>query len=211
MNDEETFANVLQRGTNKPVYNLAVSSYGTHREIKRLIKTGLIKKVDTIVIQYCENDIGENEKINNPEAFESERAKFKNTFLNSKPASIWEKTKLILISLRAAVSIPFKSFKTIYSSKNNDFTSHHLYLNRVLKFYENELKDKKIVIFYVNGYGENYYNFPNGRDLDFPNITYHDFQKNLDRDNFYVVDGHLNAKGHKTLGNNLLNFLNGDK
>ena len=59
VNDADTFANVLQKTTGRPVYNLAVSSYGTYREVKRLLQSGLIKDVDTIIIQYCNNDRNE--------------------------------------------------------------------------------------------------------------------------------------------------------
>lgn len=60
--DEETFAAELQKLTGRPVYNLAVSSYGTVREVLRLEKSGLLDKVDTIIIQYCGNDLDENKR-----------------------------------------------------------------------------------------------------------------------------------------------------
>ena len=60
VNDSETFANVLQDELKRPVYNLAVSSYGTMRELLRLEQSGLIDQVDTILIQYAANDVGEN-------------------------------------------------------------------------------------------------------------------------------------------------------
>ena len=59
VNDNDTFAALLEK-INKPVYNLAVSGYGTPRELIRLEKSNLIDKVDTIIIQYCYNDYGEN-------------------------------------------------------------------------------------------------------------------------------------------------------
>lgn len=46
VNDRETFANVLQEELKRPVYNLAVSSYGTVRELLRLQQSGLIDKVE---------------------------------------------------------------------------------------------------------------------------------------------------------------------
>lgn len=211
VNDKDTFANALQQYTQKPVYNLAVSSYGTHREIKRLIQTGIISKVDTILIQYCENDIGENDKVNDLEAFENERAKFNDAFLNKKETNAWIKAKLILISLRASVSEPFKSAKQLFFKKDSDFSSHLDNLKKVLRHYEGDLKGKKVVIFYVNGYDQNYISFPSGQDQEFSNVQYYDFQKSLPRDNFFVVDGHLNSEGHKNLGLALSNFLNLNK
>ncbi len=60
VNDSETFSAVLQRELGRRVYNLAVASYGTRRELLRLEASGLLNKVDTIVIQYCDNDLSEN-------------------------------------------------------------------------------------------------------------------------------------------------------
>ena len=60
VNDKETFSYFLQVLTKQPVYNLAVSSYGTEREIARFEKSGLLENTDIIIIQYHENDLKEN-------------------------------------------------------------------------------------------------------------------------------------------------------
>ena len=60
VNDDETFSAILEKKIDKPVYNLAVSGYGTIRELIRFEKSGLVDAVDTIIIQYCYNDWGEN-------------------------------------------------------------------------------------------------------------------------------------------------------
>ena len=39
---------------------MAVSGYGTVRELIRLRESNLLEKIDTIIIQYCYNDHGEN-------------------------------------------------------------------------------------------------------------------------------------------------------
>ena len=60
VNDKETFSYLLEKKINRPVYNLGVSGYGTIRELIRFQESKLIDKVDTIIIQYCYNDYGEN-------------------------------------------------------------------------------------------------------------------------------------------------------
>ena len=64
VNDNETFSYNLQKLTNKKVINLAVSSYGTVREIKRLKLNKFYDQVDTVIIQYHLNDIAENKNLN---------------------------------------------------------------------------------------------------------------------------------------------------
>jgi len=58
--DTETFAAVLSRMLDRPVYNLAVSSYGTARELLRASAHPALSAADTVIIQYCDNDHGEN-------------------------------------------------------------------------------------------------------------------------------------------------------
>jgi len=55
----ETFADLLQRDTGRRVLNLAVSSYGTAREMTMLSRADR-SRLAAIVIQYCENDYYEN-------------------------------------------------------------------------------------------------------------------------------------------------------
>ncbi len=215
VNDDQTFANVIQAYTDKPVYNLGVSSYGTDREIKRLIMSKLIDNVDTIIIQYCENDINENLAVNNQQLHEIERIKFEKIF-NQKPSlNSYEKIKLILISVRAAAGEPFKLLKRLFigSTNKGDFLKHQLAIEKVLDHYESELANKKILIFYVNGYQADYVSFPNSKSsLTNLDITYYDFQKNhLTKSDFYPIDGHLNANGHYNLGKAIVDFLNLNK
>ena len=58
-------ARVLEKKINRRVYNLAVSGYATERELIRLEKSNLLSKIDTIIIQYCNNDYHENLASNN--------------------------------------------------------------------------------------------------------------------------------------------------
>ena len=60
VNDENTFSAMLQKLTQRKVYNLGVSSYATEQEIKNLLKHPDIDKINTIVIQYCDNDLSTN-------------------------------------------------------------------------------------------------------------------------------------------------------
>jgi lysophospholipase L1-like esterase len=211
VNDQDTFSNEIQAHTQRPVYNLGVSSYGTDREIRRLIASNLISKIDTIVIQYCENDIDENEAIGNEIAYNNERNKFNASFSDKKSISIGEKATLILVSLRAAISEPYKAIRKLAlgPSTKGSFEKHQLALNKVLNHYQEVLKNKKILVFYLNGYEADYVNFPNGTDVQYSNISYFDFQKNnLTRNDFFSIDGHLNAQGHKNLGRLIAQKLN---
>jgi hypothetical protein len=59
---EEAFPKVMQRDLGRPVLNTAMSSYGTARELAVLRRLGL-KDARAIVVQYCENDYDENQRL----------------------------------------------------------------------------------------------------------------------------------------------------
>lgn len=56
--DEDTFAYLLGSEYNYPAINLAIGSYATMRELEALKKYG--KNAKYVVLQYCDNDLGEN-------------------------------------------------------------------------------------------------------------------------------------------------------
>ncbi len=197
VNDNDTFAALLEKKINKPVYNLAVSGYGTPRELIRLEKSNLIDKVDTIIIQYCYNDYGENKdfRIN-----EEDVAKEKfNIVGKSKPISFLKKLRK---SFRYSLTIPID----ILTDKNQlmDFENHKNLLESKLK-QSSILKDKKIIIFYVNGYDMKFKNFPNEKSNNFKNLTYYDFDVGLEHT--YKIDGHLSKVGHSYVADELSKIL----
>ena len=57
--DDETFASVLAATYGYRTLNLAVSSYGTPRELLRLERHGQPRPDDLVIIQYCDNDLAE--------------------------------------------------------------------------------------------------------------------------------------------------------
>lgn len=58
---DESFAQIIERETGMRVLNAAISSYGTARELKILNKIDR-SRLRYVVIQYCTNDLEENEK-----------------------------------------------------------------------------------------------------------------------------------------------------
>ncbi len=207
VNDADTFANILQETTGRPVYNLAVSSYGTYREIKRLVQSGLINDVDTIIIQYCNNDRSENiELLKNPDINAKLNA-FKGKLDHSQ--NDFELTSELLVEyMKAAVKKPVKKALS-YLHKRKDgknFDSHLAAFEAVIKHFESDLKNKKIIVFYSNGYGNRFTNFPSGQDKTFKNLYYYDL--NLTPDLYFTVDDHLTPTGHLKVANQLAKKLN---
>ena len=200
VNDDETFSALLEKRINKPVYNLAVSGYGTTREIIRLKKSNLLDKVDTVILQYCYNDVGENLdfKISSPEIT---KEKF-NFMTEVKPISSYTKLRK---SIRYSVTIPFH----IITKKDKflDFDGHKKILIDIIKEYP-ILKDKKIIIFYLNGFDMKFVNFPNGQSEELKNIYFVDLDVSMSEGHFFLIDGHLTPNGHDFVAKEISRILN---
>jgi len=193
VNDDETFSYILEKKIKKPVYNLAVSGYATNREILALEKSNLIDKIDTIIIQYCNNDYQENinflgnQSSNNYSKFEE---------IHSNNFSFFKRLRK---GLRYAVTIPLK-----YYEKKLDWKKEEDSFLKILNNY-NFLKDKKIIIFYSNGHEIYYDNFKLNNDAEIKNINFIDI--NYKKNDFFLIDGHLNKIGHMKVADKLYNFL----
>tara|TARA_Y100000590_G_scaffold410026_1_gene502727 strand:+ start:2693 stop:3664 length:972 start_codon:yes stop_codon:yes gene_type:complete len=197
VNDHETFSAKLEKKINRPVYNLGVSGYGTLRELIRFEKSGLIEMVDTVVIQYCYNDWGENNNFKK-NSFEEAKKKF-DLIGNSKPMSTLKKLRKIF---RYSITIPID----IITDKNQlmDFDHHNKVLQEIIQS-ASILKDKKIVVIYANGFNMKFKNFPNEQSKKIKNLYYQDL--NLGEEHFYQIDGHLTAYGHNYIAEKLNEFL----
>ena len=82
------------------------------------------------------------------------------------------------------------------------FDHHNETFIEVLKKFE-FLKDKRIIIFYINGHQQKFSNFPSGKSKDFNNLEYIDLNIEEDTSSFYLIDGHLNSTGHMKIAEKL--------
>lgn len=202
--DEETFAAGLQKLANRPVYNLAVASYGTVRELLRLEKSGLLPKVDTVIIQYMENDRKENTHGQIAGA-EDNKKKFEK--ITNEKSGFAALLGTIIKAYGFAFAAPFRNLKA-KSLKPKDFSTHYRPLIAVLEKHPG-LKDKRILIFYSNGDGRPFKAFPKGRDKLLRNVEFVDLD--LVPGDFYRIDDHLTPAGHRKIAQQLLKLLGDPK
>lgn len=197
VNDKETFSAVLESLLDRPVYNLAVSGYGTIRELIRFKNSGLAESVDTVIIQYCYNDWNENNLYNENSLKESQK-KFE-IISNSKPSSFFKKLRK---SFRYSLKIPIELITQ--EKKILDFNGHNEVLKRIIANYP-ILKNKNIIIIYANSYNMRFKNFPPKDENKINNLNFLDI--NLVEKDFYKIDGHLTKEGHKTIATQLYKYI----
>jgi len=201
VNDEETFSARLQKLSGRPVYNLGVASYGTARELIRLEKSGVLGKVDTIVIQYCNNDYNENIKFDS-----TSQKQLYDRIIGQFEAKDSPRTgglSYIMHGYWLTLKAPFKSLADRLRRKN--FKRHYDAFIAVVGKYQHLLRGKRVIVFYSNPYGQRYRNYPLGRDVRFPNVYFTD--AGLDWSDHHKLDNHPNPAGHEKIAAHLFEYL----
>ena len=199
VNDDETFSYLLESEINRPVYNLSISGFGTVRQLVRLKNSKLLEDTDTILIQYCFNDFGENLDFNINISQQEAKEKF-DLMQSITKLSFYQKLKK---TLRYSATIPIDIIRK--KNKLTTFSHHKDQLIKNLKMFP-EFNNKKIIVFYVNGFDMFFYNFPIGQSIQMKNVTFYDV--NLNESDFFHIDGHLNTQGHKNIAERLVKIIN---
>jgi len=200
VNDDETFSYYLEKKLNKRVYNMAVSSYGSIREIKKLKLSPFYENSNTIIIQYHPNDLGENKDLDINKIYS--KKEYQNNF-GGKLSNV-DMYKLLLGILKSSIRLFFSDINDYIFKESNleiiDFSIHKKYLERVLK--ENiDLNKKRVIIFLPINPWQKVINFPNNSDQ----LEY--IQIKMDKSDFFIIDDHPNKFGHLKIANRLFDYL----
>ncbi len=201
VNDNETFAAHLQALSGHPVYNLGVASYGTARELIRLKKSGVLDKVDTIILQYCNNDLSENLKFDSTLKQELSDKVFAPSKTPAEPQPA--KLQYIVKGYGLTLAVPFRSLSEYLRRKN--FEPHYEAFIPVLEKHQDILKNKRVIVFYSNAYGQKYRNFPSGLDTRLANVYFVDLD--LPPSLYRKLDNHLTPAGHQVAAEGLLKYM----
>jgi len=200
VNDLETFSAQLQTLSGRPVYNLGVASYGTARELIRLEKSGVLDKVDTVIIQYCNNDLNENREFDKASKQELHDKVFGVAAKNTPQPNPFAR---IAKGYGLALAAPFRSLSE--SLRRRNFTPHYGPLIQAIARHGDILKGKRVIVFYSNPYGQRYRNFPSGPDAKMRNVKF--FDLGLDPADHRKLDNHMTPEGHRKAAERLFGHL----
>jgi lysophospholipase L1-like esterase len=201
--DHETFAAQLQDRLGRRVYNLAVSSYGTARELVALRASGVLERVDTVIIQYSDNDIEENQRYVPPGRAEAERRFAAISDRGPAPAEV--RSRFVFSGLKHALNFPFIALRRHNKARLGlDFGDHYqALLARLAK--HPELAGKRVLVFYINGHGAAFRNFPAGADRRLAYVTFVDL--GIGPQFYFDVDDHMTPAGHRFVAEKLALLL----
>jgi hypothetical protein len=205
--DHETFSQVLSDLTGRRVFNLGVASYGTARELARAVASEHFAQADTIVIQYCDNDLDENTSFGVEDRAGAE-AKFRKLLARGEKRwfspipLVWSAWRSAMtVTLQAAAGSP-------PAPAAQSFTSHYPPFVARLGGYSQALEGKTVWVFYVNGHHPPFAGFPAGADAALPNVRFLD--AGLTPADFYAIDDHMTPAGHRKVGAVLARLIDGN-
>ena len=224
---EKNFAQLLESATGKKVLNAAVPSYSTSREIAALARYDL-SKVKTLIIQYCDNDYGENL------AFFNDGRKFPviapdryqylvNVYADQKKYYFGKHTWHVLgaaISRLTAKTADAKGNAKLPDGRTSnqayeDALGANLFVD-ILNHAPVNLDGVQIILMEVNSSNANDAFFidavkaiQHGKSNAeaVKNMVEIDLSKVLKPGNYYNLDDHMNASGHAAVMKQLLPFI----
>ncbi|MDD5167829.1 MAG: SGNH/GDSL hydrolase family protein [Syntrophales bacterium] len=211
---EETYAKRLEQKSGKTVLNAAISSYGTVREMK------ILKRVPTdnlrfLIIQYCGNDLEENREFYNQgnKLKTMSPTDYKHNVDLNRKAQDYYPGKYLWMKLKKRIDEFSQSQK---QEKQIGKDEIDLFINAIMNS-GLDLKHTRIVAFVMNGRNpDDNRSFPallkkKIADGPYPsyikNMIVLDFSDTLKTEHYYVLDDHLNKKGHELIADALLKVI----
>lgn len=208
VNDDQTFAALLSVHLGEPVRNLALPATATQRELEAL--GAHARDAKFLVLQYCDNDFGENRaslEMGLQRYRETLRTRMDEVFRN------YEHTQQQGLFTRALMTASYGLLDLVRSrlwrltSVDGDertLADEAEAFARVIEGSAPLLKGKTIVVLESSGWGRNRRNFQSvfARRLSrLPQMHWVvlDSATLLDRDDYFRLDDHINASGHRKL------------
>ncbi len=213
---EETFGKQLKKVSGMRVLNAGISSYGTMREMELLSHLD-ISSVRFVIIQYCSNDIIENEagrnnnyrlKISSSESFDSlqiEHAWVRKYF----PGKFFFTIGQLFVKHQLNKIYPFFKLRLDRQNPVINEEEHALYFLDVLCNTGMNIGNAKIIVTMLDSYPHIKNNFLREVETLVQREPYKSRLENklmiaeimpvLDKSDFYLLDLHIKASGHKKI------------
>lgn len=223
---EETFPKLIERQCGLDVLNAGVSSYGTVRETRLLQRLDL-SRLKTLLIQYSNNDFDENKHFyeNDNTMKVMDEAEFVKMQLDHVRSTryffgahtvrftpfLFEKISSRLEPLESRSDVAKQGAPT-----ENLADAHARHFFNALLNAETPLPDVDILVFEINGRTKNDNAFARAltsllererRSGLAGRIQVLDISQGLTNDNFFVLDDHVNQRGHRHIAEHLANRL----
>lgn len=215
VDDDETFASLLEKNLGVKVANLAISSYGTARELIALTRIPL-GTVETIVIAYHPNDSEENKYFLEHGSVPADLITFKT--LQAKSPSGYQLLACTRFLAKRAMEILEWRRKGEESYMGRNFKEEASTFARLLTKFEQYLANKTVVVVEINEQIQNSPDFVQSVLAEYENLKGKgaaprftvrtiDLSKHLDQHSYFILDDHMNKRGHQRVAQALIEAL----
>lgn len=197
--DNDTFASQLALTHGYETINLGVSSYGTARELSRLTKAVTLRPNDVIVIQYSDNDLGENKHLVSSGRMGPYSPEHLRKLLSHRhtPASTLHIAGMLLriVSGRATSAVArLLGRQQALLSAHSTNEQPAMILAKVLRMHRTLLEHRVFVV--AINWRDNYSHLEPGRKhIDAIGAAL--LVPQLNEDHFFRIDDHMNPTGHR--------------
>lgn len=227
VSQDKTFAQIIERRTGKMVLNAAVYSYATVREMRLLDRLDT-NSVKYLIIQYCGNDYSENRSfMKNGDlsimSFEEHARKvdkqeeFQNYYFGRFTVLLIEETAT---RIRYGGSVIFSN---LFPNKTRREVDGHMreakaFLNALAHAGRKRFNNARVIVLAINPIWLIDPRFIENVDVLRQSSEYPDFVRNLTvihlaskftEEHFFVLDDHINARGHDFVANEVLDAMGG--
>ena len=215
VNQEETFAQLIERQTGLLVLNTAIASYGTAREMM-MLKRVPTDRLQYLIIQYCGNDYEENLSFfqNHNVLHIMKEDEYRHYTAMDNQNKTYFFGKYLLMEIENRIKEIRKPHPT--EKKPIDKDDVDLFINAITQS-NLDLKNVQIIVFIMNGRNaDDNKAFPAVLKKRIARNDYPDYIRKmivldlsnvLQDDNFYVLDDHMNKSGHVIVANVLYKIL----
>jgi hypothetical protein len=220
----ETFAELIEKATGMRTLNAAISSYGTAREM-RLLERLDISNLQYLIIQYSDNDYHENSVLHNEGDLDiTSREKRQRVIEKNSARAEYYIGKYSVTAFWYTLNY-MRGTKMFSSGQDSDvlanneehqFNEVDSFINAI-KSTKLDLTNVKIFIFEINGYNKNDSDFigvlkdriANNRDIKklAQQVIVLDISPILTDKEYYYFDDHINASGHQTIADYLVDYI----
>jgi lysophospholipase L1-like esterase len=222
VDQEQTFAEILASKTGKKVLNAAISSYGTARQILSLERLDT-SRLETLVIQYCHNDYEENESFlrNDHQMSAMRLRKYERLvkthrdgrryflgkhLLTLARTRVRRLHRLLVDWIAAKIELPRKAAATA--------SDEAICFVDIVTRAQKNLNSARVLVLelgpqdtqrssFVDEVAQRQANDPTGTER----VQALDLTSTLGSEHFYPLDGHINAAGHATVAEAILQAL----
>ena len=218
VDQDSTFAQLLEQSSGQKVLNTAISSYGTAREIE-VLKYLDLSNLETLIIQYCGNDIVENQQFhlkgNRLEEVYKEAVNHAASINGYYPMKHFSSLGAsIFLDRKYTQYKPIESFSNEFRQGESSLSEAEMFLN-ILANSEEIKKVPRIILLELDYATRSsfieelrYTLMDNSYKSLRAKLVLMDFSEIMNAHDYYVLDEHLKASAHKKIADALQFYLN---